>query len=203
MLSVIIPTFNSEQALVRTLSALVPAAAEGVVREVVIADGGSTDGTRLIADAAGADVVEVAGSQGARLAGGARAARRGDWLMFLVPGSVLAPGWSDELRSFVERAERSGRAGGCAAVFRLAVDDFSWQARLTEWRASLGCRFLASPHEAQGLVLSRAFYQGLGGVSAKASRPDRDLARRIGRRRLVLLRSVAVATGTGGAEQAA
>ncbi|MBA5778423.1 glycosyltransferase [Stappia sp. F7233] len=203
MLSVIIPTFNSEQALLRTLSALVPAAAEGVVREVVVADGGSTDGTHLIADAAGAELIEVAGSQGERLAGGADAARRGEWLMFLAPGSVLEPGWSEELRSFAERAERAGRAEECAAVFRLAVDDFGWQARLVEWRASLGCRLLALPHAGQGLVLSRAFYRGLGGVRAMASRPDRDLARRIGRRRLVQLRSAAVATCVAEAGRAA
>lgn len=38
MLSVIIPTHDSERALVRTLAALVPGAAAGLVSEVLITD---------------------------------------------------------------------------------------------------------------------------------------------------------------------
>ena len=52
MLSVIIPTLNSERMLVATLAMLVPGAMSGVVREVTIVDGGSTDATLEIADAA-------------------------------------------------------------------------------------------------------------------------------------------------------
>ena len=45
MLSVIIPTHDSERALVRTLAALVPGAATGLVSEVLITDAGSRDQT--------------------------------------------------------------------------------------------------------------------------------------------------------------
>ena len=62
MLSVVIPTQNSEEGLARTLASLVPAAAEGVVREVVVVDAGSTDGTRVVADAAGCTLIEARGS---------------------------------------------------------------------------------------------------------------------------------------------
>ena len=41
MLSVIIATDESERVLVPTLSALVPGATAGIVREVIIADAGS------------------------------------------------------------------------------------------------------------------------------------------------------------------
>src|SRR4051812_8684973 len=57
MISVVIPTLNSERALPRCFDSLIPAAVRGVVREVIIADGGSTDGTLGVADAAGAHVV--------------------------------------------------------------------------------------------------------------------------------------------------
>ena len=53
MLSVIIPSYNSEEGLARTLASLVSAAAEGIVREVAVADAGSTDGTGAVAEAAG------------------------------------------------------------------------------------------------------------------------------------------------------
>ena len=61
MLSVVIPTENSEEGLARTLASLVPAAAEGIVREVVVVDAGSTDGTRVVADAAGCSLAEGSG----------------------------------------------------------------------------------------------------------------------------------------------
>ena len=46
MLSVIIATHESERALVPTLAALVPGAAAGIVREVIVADAGSRDADR-------------------------------------------------------------------------------------------------------------------------------------------------------------
>ena len=55
MISVIIPTFNSEIALAQTLAALVSAAADGVVREVIVVDAGSSDHTHKVADAAGCE----------------------------------------------------------------------------------------------------------------------------------------------------
>jgi hypothetical protein len=53
MLSVIIATRNCERALVHTLSMLVGASVAGVVRDVVVADAGSSDETGEIADIAG------------------------------------------------------------------------------------------------------------------------------------------------------
>ncbi|MGB7277717.1 MAG: hypothetical protein WBD15_08210, partial [Pseudolabrys sp.] len=53
MLGAIISTQNSERSLVPTLSALVPAAAAGLLAEVVIADAGSRDATADVADIAG------------------------------------------------------------------------------------------------------------------------------------------------------
>ena len=45
MLSVVIETLNDEDPLARTLSSLVGPAVEGAVREVIVCDRGSTDGT--------------------------------------------------------------------------------------------------------------------------------------------------------------
>ena len=62
MLSVIIPTLNCERALALTLAMLVPGAVSGMVREVVLADGGSTDATLEVADAAGCSVLTSVGA---------------------------------------------------------------------------------------------------------------------------------------------
>ncbi|NRG19758.1 glycosyltransferase [Rhizobiales bacterium] len=192
MLSVIIPTLNNERVLVRSLAALVPAATEGFVRQVVVVDRGSRDDTEKVADVAGADYVRADGSLGACLAAGANEATRGDWLLFLNPGSVPQPGWGEELRIFTERARRNGR-NDMAAVLSLTLDDYGWRARFKEWRAAVNSRLLAAPFCEQPLVISREFYHTLGGHSDSATAPQREFAKRIGRRRLVLLRA-AVAT---------
>ena len=53
MLSVIIPTLNAESRLVVTLRALIPGVISGLIKEVIIVDGGSADATARIADEAG------------------------------------------------------------------------------------------------------------------------------------------------------
>ena len=83
MLSIVVPTLNAERSLAACLSALVQAAADGMVAEVIIADGGSTDLGPMIADELGCDVITVPRGRGQQLAAGAREARRGKWLAML------------------------------------------------------------------------------------------------------------------------
>src|SRR5580693_8405087 len=109
MLSVVIATENAERVLVPTLAALVPGATAGVVREVIVADAGSSDATALIADAAGCRIDVVSAPLGQRLRQAAAGARA-TWLLFLCPGAVPDWTWVDETRRFIEQAETVGRA---------------------------------------------------------------------------------------------
>lgn len=195
MISVIIPTLNSEVALVHTLAALVPAAAEGVVREVVLVDGGSSDQTHIVADAAGCEWCVERGPKSTRLAVGAAKARRGEWLLFLSPDTVLEPGWFHEAQAFMERTERAGTAGRTAAAFKLKFEAFGAGARLAEFMASVRSQVLGVPYGNQGLLLSRRFYDQLGGYRPLPEMEDIDLVKRIGRRRLVCLRAAAISSG--------
>ena len=99
MLSVIIPTRNSERALVATLAALVPGATAGLISEVLVVDGGSQDDSAAVADVAGCTFMLVEGPAARRLKSGAAAARA-PWLMFLRPGTVLDESWIGEATAF-------------------------------------------------------------------------------------------------------
>jgi glycosyltransferase involved in cell wall biosynthesis len=188
MLSVIIATRDSERPLVRTLAALVPGATSGLITEVLIADAGSRDDTPIVADIAGCKLLATDEPLGRRLQAAAKAARA-PWLLFLRPGIVLDTPWIGEMRSFAERPVREPHA----AVFRRALPA---QSALREAVALLGGAIATRPRPEQGLVIAADFYHQIGGHSQHAPDPERDLLRRIGRRRLARFSTRAFRTDT-------
>ena len=188
MISVVIPTSNSERLLPRCFDSLITAAVRGVVREVIVSDCGSTDATLAIADAAGAHIVNAKKGRSTQLAQGAVTAKS-DWLLFLHPETALEPGWEVEAESFIDQAVMEWPR---AAVFRFALEDFSGEARRSEAKAALRTALFALPLGDQGLLISKHLYQKIGGYRALADMEDADIVRRIGRRRLVSLRSRAI-----------
>lgn len=193
MISVVMPTLNSEGQVSEALSSLVPAAVDGLVREVIIADGGSTDRTLEIADGAGAEIVKCEAGRGAQLRAGAQRARF-PWLLFLNGDTYLDAGWEREATLHIERVE-SGRRRASAASFRFALDDEGMLPRTLETLASLRTGILKLPYGDQGLLIPRALYDKVGGFSALPALEDLDLVRRLGRSRIVALNARAVTGG--------
>ncbi|WP_054309328.1 glycosyltransferase [Mesorhizobium sp. 1M-11] len=103
MLSVLIETRNDEERLARTLASLVGGVVEGMVREVIVCDLGSTDQTAKVAEHAGCRYL-TAGGIGAGIA-----AAKGDWLLLLEPGARLVEGWADVVADHVAHSEKPAR----------------------------------------------------------------------------------------------
>jgi hypothetical protein len=181
MLSVIIPTHESERILVRTLACLVPGATAGLIREAILADGGSTDETAEVGDVAGCRFLPLPGPLGPRLDKAAESARS-EWLMFVPAGAVIETGWVADVQQFIERAP-SGIAATFGAAARPHGQDSMLSAMIALWRAR---RTSLAP--GRGLLISKTFFRELGGYG---DRPDTetDLLRRIGKRRLATLRT--------------
>src|SRR5262249_8098864 len=189
MLTVIIPTHNHERALVPTLAMLVPGALTGTVREVIVADDGSTDATSAVVDIAGCDMVVSNAPLAARLKSAAVSAR-GTWLLFLRPGVVLDAAWLEEVTRVVENAVMRGTVDTHAAVFRRAQPDGAEPLARQLFGVIAGA--LRGPHPDQGLLVSRQGSRRVAGPRAEAADPERDLLRRLGRRRIVTLRTAAI-----------
>jgi len=176
MFSVIIPTADSERALVPTLAALVPGATAGIIREVIVTDAQSRDQTGEVADIAGCRFVSSTKPLGVRLSEAAKTAR-GAWLMFLRPGCVLGPTWIDETIAFVDEVGRRNRPS--AAIF---------QPETTTVLAILPHAFRRPVSPQQGLIIAKAFYLELGG-HPETPLPEAAFLKRIGRRRIATLRT--------------
>lgn len=184
MISLVIPTLDAATVLGGTLAALAPERA-GI--ELVVADGGSADGTVAAASKAGARVVQAPKGRGPQLRAGAEAAT-GEWLLFLHADTRLAPGWRAVAERFIADPAHAERA----AVFRFALDDADPRARRIERLVAWRGRALALPYGDQGLLLARKFYWALGGHPAIPLMEDVALVRRIGRRRLAILDHAAI-----------
>ncbi len=190
MISVVIPTLNAEAGLTATLTALVPATVQGIIREVIIVDGGSGDATADIADVAGANFIRSEPGRGTQLAAGAEAARS-KWLLFLHADTVLQTGWEAEAAKFMEHVDLGDRLPS-AAAFSFALDDFGARPRMLEAIVGLRCALFSLPYGDQGLLVPKQLYNSVGGYRSMPLMEDVDLVRRLGRKRLAMMRSKAV-----------
>jgi hypothetical protein len=184
MLSVIIPTEGVEQPAVATLAALVPGAAAGIIREVLLVDGTDNGVIARVADVSGCRFLSFKGTRAAALAAGAKQARS-PWLMFLRPGAVLDAGWIEETSQFMQRVAASGRPR--AGVFRYARSPYA-DTQLRD-RFKFIARTIAGPLSDQGLLIARDHYDRLGGYAPDARRSEARLLRQLGRSSRTLLRS--------------
>ena len=184
MLSVIIATQDSERALVPTLAALVPGATAGIVREVIVADGGSRDATARggrLAPAAGSSSRPGRSARGSRRPPRPRA-RRGCCSCARAscptrPGSTR-PGASSRT------AELQGRAGTTPPSSARLGDDRD--PRSVEALSCCARALGAGPSAEQGLLIAKALYDAVGRPPRRRrASPSATSSRRIGRRRIV------------------
>jgi rSAM/selenodomain-associated transferase 2 len=179
MLTIVIPALNAAVSLGTCLAAL-----DGA-DEILVVDGGSTDDSAGIAERAGARIVAAPRGRGTQLRAGGEAAL-GDWLLFLHADTRLGAGWREAVAAHVATAP--DRAG----YFDLRLDDNAWQARVIERGVASRVRLLGLPYGDQGLLISRRFYDEIGGFRPLALMEDVDLARRIGRHRLRRMEATAL-----------
>jgi rSAM/selenodomain-associated transferase 2 len=168
-LAAVVPTLDEEASLHRAL-----ACAREACDLVVVADGGSSDATPVIAREAGARLVESNAGRGGQLNAGARAALddRADVLLFLHADTVLPAG----ARALIESALARGAVGG---GFEVRFDDprriFALGSRIVNLRT----RLLRAPLGDQAQFLTREAFLALGGFREWPILEDVDLMRRL------------------------
>ena len=170
-LSVIIPTLNSASTLGPVLGGLRPGLEAGLIRELILSDGGSTDATEQIADEVGAEWISGPRGRGPQLARAGSAAR-GEWMLFLHSDTVLSDDWASAVCAHLSQTDRAG-------YFRLRFDCDGFAPRIVAGWANLRSRMFGLPYGDQGLLISRVLYDRIGGYSELALMEDVEIAGRL------------------------
>ena len=171
-LSIVIPTLNASRDLPGLLQDLMPGIADGLVKEVILTDGGSEDAIYEIADMTGAVLVTSTRGRGIQLRAGAVAAK-GDWLFFVHADTRLPDGWVNMIRSHMTSD------GDHAAFFRLKFRSSHPMAKVTAAWANLRSRVFGLPYGDQGLLISTRLYRDCGGYPAIPLMEDVAIARQL------------------------
>ena len=176
-LSVIIPTLNEEKFIGSRLENLGEVFPRKDV-EVIVADGGSGDGTReAVRRYPGVKIVSSAPGRGPQLNRGAAEAR-GDVLLFLHADACLPAGAGELIR----RASREkGTAGGCFQIKTIPPPGkgrlFRLLLKTADWRS----RFSRFPYGDQAVFVKRTVFERMGGFRNYPIMEDLDFSKRLRR----------------------
>lgn len=169
-ISIVIPTLNAESELPGCLETLMEGLSPGLIRELVITDGGSQDATCKIAESAGAQLVQGEASRGGQLQRGCAKAK-GNWLLVVHADTQLEPGWSKAVSHHLQHGE------GAPAYFRLRFRAKGIMPSLVAGWANLRSGMFGLPYGDQALLIRRCDYDNAGGYPDQPLMEDVALAR--------------------------
>jgi rSAM/selenodomain-associated transferase 2 len=187
MLSIIVPCLNEAEGIGATLAALAPLRARGA--EVIVVDGGSSDGTAQRAAPHADCVIGAARGRASQMnAGAARA--RGEILLFLHADTLL-PEAADAL--IIEGLNRSRRGWG---RFDVVISGRNPLLGMVAWLMNVRSRLTGIATGDQAIFATRSLFTAAGGYPEIALMEDIALCRRLKRfGRPLCLRHRLIASG--------
>ena len=197
-LSVVIPMLDEASTRPACLAAV--AAQEGWPGkvELLAVDGGSTDDSRVVAEAAGAQVLEAPRGRGVQMRAGAEAAA-GDVLMFLHADVRLPDG---AFAAVAAALEQPGTVAGCYELEHEHGPDAGPITRFGLWLADWRSRTRRIPYGDQAIWCTTAAYRAVGGMPERPLMEDVAFAHALKRHGRLARLPLTVRTGARRFERA-
>jgi rSAM/selenodomain-associated transferase 2 len=167
-ISVIIPALNEAP----TISRVISTAQKATNVEIIIVDGGSSDGTPEIAKSLGVRIIFTTTGRANQMNAGAAAAI-GDILLFLHADTHLPEGFDTCVR---QALAKPGTVGG---AFELKIDAPLPSLRLVEKGVNCRSHFLQMPYGDQAIFLTTATFNQIGGFPDLPVMEDFEFVRRL------------------------
>ncbi len=171
LLSIVMPALNEAAGIVDTLQALQPLRRSGV--EVVLADGGSSDGTARLAAPLADAVVDAPRGRAAQMNAGAAAAH-GPVLLFLHADTRLPPRAPGAVLQAIA-------AGACWGRFDVRIEGRPWMLRVVAALMNRRSRWSGIATGDQAIFAARAAFERIGGFPLQPLMEDVELSRRLKR----------------------
>jgi rSAM/selenodomain-associated transferase 2 len=179
-ISIIIPTLNEASELQATLQHAAGA------DEIIIADGGSTDATREIAQKNGCKICQ--GTSRSRQMNTAAQVATGDILVFLHADTYLPQQWRRDVEAVFSRQNN------ILFTFRLSIRTATPVMKLMSAIANIRSRWFQRPYGDQVFVLRRGDFIAMGGFPDVPIMEDLLFVRKIASRGKIIIADSAIST---------
>ncbi len=183
-LSIVIPAVDEADTIETAIAGTRGASS---VKERIVVDGGSRDGTPDRARACGAKVIDSVPRRSTQMNVGAKAAE-GAHLLFLHADTRLPPGFEHHVREVLDRPDT------VAGAFRLVIDATYPGLRAVERGANFRSICMGMPYGDQAIFLRADRFREVGGFPEIPIMEDFAILRRLRREGCIGIAPVAVAT---------
>jgi rSAM/selenodomain-associated transferase 2 len=172
-ISIIIPVLNEVKNIQVAIDSIFPS--ENT--EVIVVDGGSTDGTIEVVKELGVMLFYSIAGRANQMNLGAKNAT-GDILVFLHADTQLPVGYDELIRATLGDVCRSNEYP-IAGAFDLEIDDRSRHFRWVEWGVKYRSRFLKMPYGDQAIFIRAKVFDEIGGFPDLPIMEDFELMRQL------------------------
>lgn len=167
--SVIIPVLNEQACVARAIGSAWQAGAS----EVIVVDGGSTDGTLIVLESQKCSVIRSAAGRGIQLNHGCIKAT-GEFLLLLHADAALHVDCIDQIKKAA--VNNSRLTHGC---FLQTIEQSGWTYRIIERGNGLRARHFRMMYGDQGIFVRSDIYKEIGGIPNVEIMEDVLLSRRL------------------------
>ena len=171
-LSIVMPVLNEAAGLGAALQSLAPFSARGA--QLIVADGGSSDGTSALAQAAGATVINAPRGRAVQMNAGAQQAGAG--VLLFLHADTLLPEDADRL---IAQALADGSA--VWGRFDVRIAGQSRMLRVVAALMNLRSRWSGIATGDQAMFMTRAAFDAVGGFPAQPLMEDIEISKRLRR----------------------